>query len=321
LPPGAEENNQFHGVFIPTYERWVGTQANPWVIPDDVAIPVLQAIWDTVYKDVPWTVNANDCVFERVTQRLYEWRSSFKCAADIMLEQFFECEEYCDVFKNYDDRQVWTADMLTDCKFVWAVADKVSFLHYFYATYYSQTTTCQDKRSGLMHAPFILQVFTTHLNSIVGAEDVPGLAATGVDGDHVTAVAKYPPMGALALAAAAVKRTLQLWADGEMMALKAAPVKKLTNKPSIKAASKLNPATGVVSNTTSKFSAENWAATTKNYFRSITKMKAGSLEEIVQLATAFMSPSKCRRQGSSYSLHSVGEDDGDVDMRACLMDD
>ena len=66
LPPGAEENNRFRGVFIPTYERWVGTQANPWVIPDDVAIPVLQAIWDTVYKDVPWTVNANDCVFERV---------------------------------------------------------------------------------------------------------------------------------------------------------------------------------------------------------------------------------------------------------------
>ncbi|KAI9433680.1 hypothetical protein BJY52DRAFT_1231463, partial [Lactarius psammicola] len=246
--------------YVPGEQKGTVKHRNPWVIPDDVAIPVLQAIWDTVYKDVPWTVNANDCVFER----------------------FFECEEYCDVFKNYDDRQVWTADMLTDCKFVWAVADKV---------------------------------FATHLNSIVGAEDVPGLAATGVDGDHVTAVAKYPPMGALALAAA-VERTLQLWADGEMMALKAAPVKKLTNKPSIKAASKLNPATGVVSNTTSKFSAENWAATTKNYFRSITKMKAGSLEEIVQLATAFMSPSKCRRQGSSYSLHSVGEDDGDVDMRA-----
>ncbi|KAI9431567.1 hypothetical protein H4582DRAFT_2084871 [Lactarius indigo] len=39
LPPGAEENNRFHTVFIPTYKWWVGTQANPWVIPDDVAIP------------------------------------------------------------------------------------------------------------------------------------------------------------------------------------------------------------------------------------------------------------------------------------------
>ncbi len=55
-----------------------------------------------------------------------------------------------------------------------------------------------------MHAPFILQVFTTHLNSIVGAKDVLGLVANSIHGDHVTAIAKYPPKGALALAAAAV---------------------------------------------------------------------------------------------------------------------
>jgi hypothetical protein len=50
-----------------------------------------------------------------------------------------------------------------------------------------------------MRAPFILQVFATHLNSIVGAEDVPALEVTDNFGD-----AKYPPKGALALAAAAV---------------------------------------------------------------------------------------------------------------------
>jgi hypothetical protein len=66
LPSGAEVGNMFRGTFIPTYERWVGTQANPWVIPDDVAIKTLQAIWDVVYLAVPWTVKANDCVFERV---------------------------------------------------------------------------------------------------------------------------------------------------------------------------------------------------------------------------------------------------------------
>ncbi len=55
-----------------------------------------------------------------------------------------------------------------------------------------------------MRAPFILQVFAMHLNSIVGAEDVPGLVATSIHGDHATAVAKYPPKGALALTAAAV---------------------------------------------------------------------------------------------------------------------
>jgi hypothetical protein len=54
-----------------------------------------------------------------------------------------------------------------------------------------------------MCSPFILQVFATHLNSIVGAEDVPGLNASDTD-DDPSAVARYPPKGALALAAAAV---------------------------------------------------------------------------------------------------------------------
>ena len=67
LPDGAELYNQFRGIFIPTYERWVGMQSNPWLITDDVAVPVLQAIWDTIYENnVPWTVTAGDCVFERV---------------------------------------------------------------------------------------------------------------------------------------------------------------------------------------------------------------------------------------------------------------
>lgn len=59
-------NNRFRLVFIPTYERWVGTQANPWVIPDDTAIQVLQTIWDTIYVDVPYTVTAGDTVLDCV---------------------------------------------------------------------------------------------------------------------------------------------------------------------------------------------------------------------------------------------------------------
>jgi hypothetical protein len=67
LPTGAELHNRFRGIFIPTYERWVGMQPNPWLILDDVAVPVLQVIWDTIYNnEVPWTVTAGDCVFECV---------------------------------------------------------------------------------------------------------------------------------------------------------------------------------------------------------------------------------------------------------------
>ena len=43
-----------------------------------------------------------------------------------------------------------------------------------------------------MRVPFILQVFAVHLNSIVGAEDVPSLKVTNDRGD-ATVTAKYPP--------------------------------------------------------------------------------------------------------------------------------
>jgi hypothetical protein len=67
LPPGADNNNIFHRVFIPTYKQWVGTQADPWVTPDSVAIVAMQTIWDAIYQDVPWTVTRkDDGMFERM---------------------------------------------------------------------------------------------------------------------------------------------------------------------------------------------------------------------------------------------------------------
>ncbi|KAF8259051.1 hypothetical protein EI94DRAFT_1814058 [Lactarius quietus] len=302
LPVGAELHNQFHGIFIPTYKRWVGMQPNPWLIPDDVAVPVLQVIWDTIYTNkVPWTMTAGDCVFECVTQRLYEWRSSFKSAADIMLEQFFNCEDNEEMFEDYEVRHIWAEDMLVKCKFVWAVYE-------------------DGKQSGLMRAPFILQVFATHLNSITDAVDVPSLQATNWDiHGEASLAAKYPPKGALALAATAVERTLQLWAEGNMKPPSSEPVRKQSNKPVIKATSNLNPQTGVVSSITSMFSVDNWGVTTRNYLKSIEKMKAGSLETIVQLAVPFMSPLKSHRGESSHSLFGPAQDHKDI--CACLEDD
>ncbi|KAF8256394.1 hypothetical protein EI94DRAFT_1711617 [Lactarius quietus] len=288
LPVGAELHNQFRGIFIPTYKRWVGMQPNPWLIPDDVTVPVLQVIWDTIYTN-------------EVTQRLYEWRSSFKSAADIMLEQFFDCEVNEEMFEDYKVCHIWAEDMLVKCKFVWAVYE-------------------DGKQSGLMHAPFILQVFATHLNSITSVMDVPSLQATNWDiHGEASLAAKYPPRGALALAATAVERTLQLWAEGNMKPPSSGPVRKQSNKPVIKATSKLNPQTGVVLSITLMFSVDNWRVTTRNYLKSIEKMKAGSLETIVQLAVPFMSPLKSHRGESSRSLFGPAQDHEDI--RACLEDD
>ncbi|KAF8269641.1 hypothetical protein EI94DRAFT_1699337 [Lactarius quietus] len=73
------------------------------------------------------------------------------------------------------------------------------------------------------------------------------LDVNGSDED-ASIVAKYLPIGALALAVTAVEKTLQLCANGKMKALSDEPVDKQPSKLAIKAKSKLNPHTSNVSN-------------------------------------------------------------------------
>ncbi|KAH9023836.1 hypothetical protein EDB85DRAFT_300801 [Lactarius pseudohatsudake] len=289
LPPGADTNNRFRRVFIPTYERWVGTRANPWLIPDHVAIPVLQTIWDAVYMEdgVEWTFKANDPLFDCVNRCLCEWRASFKSTAEIMFEQFFEFSE-C----SYDERQEWAADALDNFKFVWGTDEK------------------GNRR--FMHSPFILWVFAAHLISIAGAIDIEeGLEVEGLPAS-ASSTQKYPPRGALALATAAVERVLQLWANGEMDAPVTVPTKRKFKKTYLTAAPRLNPANGDIST----FSAGVWAAPTTNYYKSIAKVKLARLEAIVEEANTFLS--QAHLQGLLVVTDSVGEDNNDI--RACLVD-
>ncbi|KAH9034007.1 hypothetical protein EDB83DRAFT_1784674 [Lactarius deliciosus] len=287
LPPGAETNNRFRRVFIPTYERWVGTRANTWVIPDHVAIPVLQTIWDAVYMEdgVEWTFKANDPVFYCVNRRLCEWRASFKSTAEIMFEQFFEFSMF-----SYDERQEWAADELDNLKFVWGNDEK-------------------GKRR-FMHSPFILRVFAAHLISIAGAIDIEDLEVDGLPAS-ASSTQKYPPRGALALATAAVERVLQLWANGEMDAPVTVPAKRKFKKTYLTGAPRLNPVNGDIST----FSADVWAAPTTNYYKSIAKVKPARLEAIVKEANIFLS--QAHLQGLLVVTDGVEEDN---DIRACLMD-
>ena len=250
-----------------------------------------------------------------------------------MLEQFFEYEENKEVFKDYKSRQKWAECPAYRVQVRLGSGRRGKRLSNM-SIYLLNLP--QHEQSGLMRSPFILQVFATHLNSIVGAEDVPSLEVTDGYG-AATVLARYPPKGALALAAAAVsfffpvskyltlsqvERTLRLWGDGEMQPLGVSveQPRKQSNKPSIKATTKLNPQTGIISNTQSKFSAENWGTATSNYLRSIEKMKEGSLEEIVALAEPFMSPLKSRRQETSRGPQSITGGNSQ-DVRACLVDE
>jgi hypothetical protein len=94
-------------------------------------------------------------------------------------------------------------------------------------------------------------------------------------------------------------------------------VKKQTSKPAIKATSKLNPQTGVLLKAASKFSAEIWGPATRHYVKPINKMKVGSLESIMDLATSYMSPLKSHQQLSSCDPHVPTND---CNVCACLIE-
>jgi hypothetical protein len=96
------------------------------------------------------------------------------------------------------------------------------------------------------------------------------------------------------------------------------PVKRQSSKPTIKATSKLNPQTGVVSNVSSMFSAEKWGKATESYFTSIGNLMEGSLEEILELTKPFMSQLKKRQESSHAGLHSLDEEG--ANCRARLVD-
>jgi hypothetical protein len=119
-----------------------------------------------------------------------------------MLKQFFNHESNCVIFEDYDTHKMWAEDMLDGCNFIWAMPEDVGFSNVSGSLLLTSTLP-QEPWSGLMHTPFILQVFATHLNSIIGAEEVLELEVAG-DHEGTSVVVRYPPIGALAIAAAMV---------------------------------------------------------------------------------------------------------------------
>ena len=92
--------------------------------------------------------------------------------------------------------------------------------------------------------------------------------------------------------------------------------KKLTGKTAIKAASTLNPQTGVTSKATDKFSSGKWREKTGSYVTSIHNLNEGSLEDIVNLSMKFMSSFKSRQMASVAT--ALPNDNNDI--RACLVE-
>ncbi|KAI0276550.1 hypothetical protein BC826DRAFT_1192694 [Russula brevipes] len=216
LPEGTLDNNDWQKRFITTYEKWLGTHAEPWVVGENENLAALQAIWNVVYPHIDHVIDADGPVYYIANQRASEWRSSFGSAAVAMLKSSFDSENF-----SREDK-ITTADhLLRNNKFM----------------YVDTTGASQTEYRGLFRSPWILHLFAGHYDSISGAIRVPGIEPLysqdqqslmssleselkTLDGDSQGALKiaikldtmQMYPKGALALCAVAVERALGIFA-------------------------------------------------------------------------------------------------------------
>ncbi|EGO01101.1 hypothetical protein SERLA73DRAFT_151647 [Serpula lacrymans var. lacrymans S7.3] len=192
LPEGCMEGGRWCNTFITMYEKWVGTCENPWNISDTKAVWAMQLAWDAIYPNICHTITVQDPVYLVASQRLSEWQSGFGSTAMAMVEHFFESDP---AYTTYHARQEFASEVLTGFAYLYEEIgdDPLGFC-------------------GLFRSPFVLQTFAAHFAAVNTSIDVEVLRAVSVP-SNATDTKKYPPVGALAMSAAAVERAFTMWAE------------------------------------------------------------------------------------------------------------
>ncbi|KAG1862089.1 hypothetical protein DFJ58DRAFT_839509 [Suillus subalutaceus] len=90
LPPGCLDRNLWSRVFIPTVAHAAGGEnAHPWLIEDDVLIPILTKVWNIVYAHNPslmkYQIVPGGAVYHVVKQCPSEWHGGFGSAAVMII--------------------------------------------------------------------------------------------------------------------------------------------------------------------------------------------------------------------------------------------
>ncbi|KII89103.1 hypothetical protein PLICRDRAFT_175336 [Plicaturopsis crispa FD-325 SS-3] len=184
--------DEFTRTYVPIAREICGLLPNPWKFTTSpTVLSELQETWTVVvFPDIPHTVSKkNDPVWEVARQRVYEYRSAFGPAAEDAVSAFWP-----------------SSGMDTDAKraeFVdWAVPlDEEAARIMPFAWVQFNRDDPQASR-GLFQTDTILATLATHYKAVLGS---------GVD-EHQ--LAGYFPVGALALAAAAVHRAFDRWRSG-----------------------------------------------------------------------------------------------------------
>ncbi|KAI6094218.1 hypothetical protein EDD16DRAFT_1722005 [Pisolithus croceorrhizus] len=265
LPLGATNDNTWRCLFISALAYFAAGYDNPWTIPDDKLQHVLQEIWDIMYQDkVAHTVVIGGPVYSLAKQGLSNWRTRFAAAAVAVITTFFA-------------HDVDFEDSMPHMKFADAMLKKNQFL-------FGQNRGTDNKTwMGLWRALFILQTFVHHFNFIQGHADISTVCN---DFSGLCTV--------LALASAAVCRTLSLVTEGHMSF-------KMTQPGDVWTAVLLKGGQF-------EFSEAVWGMMTRHYLEPIKELSDEQFGLIVEDTQKFV---KKVTAPTVSTLESVGEDEFD----------
>ncbi|KAG2034045.1 hypothetical protein BDR03DRAFT_870870, partial [Suillus americanus] len=163
LPPGCLDSNLWRGVFIPTVAHAAGGEnVHPWLIEDNILIPILTKAWNMVYADHPSLLNhkiiPGDAVYHVAKQCLSKWHGGFGSAAIMIITSLMASDTAYETDQEHIEfAKFWLKDN-----------------HFLFSDVSSDDPEVRAW-TGMWQSTFMLQTFAAHLNYTQGRVEVPVL--------------------------------------------------------------------------------------------------------------------------------------------------
>ncbi|KAG2340121.1 hypothetical protein BDR05DRAFT_1002702 [Suillus weaverae] len=104
LPKGCQMANKWAREFIPTAIHCIGDLDEVWNLSEDILCPILQSVWNAVYKGkIPHTVEADGPVIALTLQWLSEWCNTLSNVALVVLANFMTSQEDINTDQDHED--------------------------------------------------------------------------------------------------------------------------------------------------------------------------------------------------------------------------
>ncbi|KAF8483697.1 hypothetical protein DFH94DRAFT_723573 [Russula ochroleuca] len=258
--PDYVTSKWFRYTFVSTYITFVGQTEDPCDVPVDLAVDVMQDIWDATCTH-EYEITTSTPVYQKTVQHCEDsWRNVIGSTGITSLLALFNSREF---LRDSDkERQEFAKYYLEDLRFLYKDSDR------------------KDKKKwrGHFRNPLVVKTFAAHLTATEGAKDIPGL--------HDTDEETPAPIGALALACASVERALTLVATGTLtIAMAQAARGKTMTLPRT-----LNLSTGNEPTQQTNFSDTAWGEVTRNYAISASTLSEAKFDDIIEDAREYVKP-------------------------------